>query len=306
MESAVWRLVAVRAVMCAALLLLDTLQMTSSARSVLPDLAYPTHPTYQNAGQGRGGRGRGEGTREFLGLGRAPDPAVAARGEKLYAGTCAFCHGPDARGAEGPNLVRSDVVLHDNAGELIGPVLLKGRPDAGMPAIPALTPDQITEIAEFLHLQVEQAANRGLYGTIFGNRNILTGDPKAGEAYFNGAGSCNSCHSATGDLAHVASKYQPVNLQNRWLWPGGGGRGGNGSPVKATIKLPSGETITGTVKRLDDFDVAIVDAGGNYRSWSRDRVTVEIPDPLAKHRQMLDQYSDADVHNVTAYLATLK
>jgi len=175
-----------------------------------------------------------------------------------------------------------------------------------MPALSSLTPDQIAEIAEFLHLQVEKAANRGLYGTIFGNRNILTGDPKAGEAYFNGAGSCNSCHSATGDLAHVASKYQPVNLQNRWLWPGGGGRGGNGSPVKATIKLPSGETITGTVKRLDDFDVAIVDAGGNYRSWSRDRVTVEIPDPLAKHRQMLDQYSDADVHNVTAYLATLK
>ena len=310
----VWRLIALRGVTAVALLLAGAWQVTSSARQA------PAQGRggggAQTAGQGRGGRGGGgggEGTREFLGLGRAPDPAVAARGEKLYAASCAFCHGPEARGAEGPSLVRSEVVLHDNAGELIGPVLLNGRLEAGMPAMSSLTPDQIAEIAEFLHLQVEKAANRGLYGTVFSNRNILTGDPKAGEAYFNGAGGCTNCHSATGDLAHVASKYQPVNLQNRWLWPGaagrgGGGRGGpgGGDQVKATLRLPSGETVTGTVKRLDDFDVAIIDASGNYHSWPRDGITVEIPDRLATHRQMLDKYSDADVHNVTAYLATLK
>jgi cytochrome c oxidase cbb3-type subunit 3 len=157
---------------------------------------------------------------------------------------------------------------------------------------------------------VEKAANRGLYSTVFTNRNILSGDPKAGDAYFNGAGGCKNCHSATGDLAHVASKYQAANLQNRWLWPGAGGRGGGGrggaDQVKGTVRLPSGETVTGTVKRLDDFDVAIIDASGNYHSWPREGITVEIPDPLATHRQMLDKYSDADVHNVTAYLATLK
>ena len=309
----VWRLIALRAVTAAALLLAGAWQVTSSARQA------PAQGRGggggQTAGQGRGARGGGgggEGTREFLGLGRAPDPALAARGEKLYVASCAFCHGPEARGAEGPSLVRSEVVLHDNAGEVIGPVLLAGRPDAGMPAMSSLTPDQIAEIAEFLHLQVEKAANRGLYGTVFSNRNILTGDPKAGEAYFNGAGACKTCHSAMGDLAHVASKYQTVNLQNRWLWPGAGGRGGGGrggpggDQVKATIRLPSGETVTGTIKRLDDFDVAIIDASGNYHSWPRDGITVEIPDPLATHRQMLDKYSDADVHNVTAYLATLK
>jgi cytochrome c oxidase cbb3-type subunit 3 len=308
MRRSTWQFVAVRAVTGAAFLLAGTLQVPSSAQP-----APQGRGGGQTAGQplqGRGGRGGGgEGTREFLGLGRAPDPAAAARGEKLYTATCAFCHGPDARGAEGPNLVRSEVVLHDNTGEMIGPVLLKGRPEAGMPAMSSLTPDQIAEIAEFLHLQVEKAANRGLYGTIFGNRDVLTGDPKGGEAYFNGAGGCTKCHSATGDLAHVASKYQPVNLQNRWLWPGGGrGRGdsGGGDQVKATVRLPSGETITGTVKRLDDFDVAIIDANGTYRSWPRERITVEIPDPLAAHRQMLDKYSDADVHNMTAYLATLK
>jgi len=319
MRFSMWRSVAVRVMTCAALLISGTLQLTSRAE--------PTahQGGGQNAGQGRGGRGGGgEGTREFLGLGRAPDPAVAARGEKLYAASCAFCHGPEARGAEGPSLVRSEVILHDNAGELIGPVVLNGRLDAGMPAMPSMTPDQIREIAEFLHLQVEKLANRGLYGTTFGTRDIITGDPKAGEAYFNGAGGCHSCHSPTGDLAHVASKYQPVNLQNRWLWPGaggrgGGGRGGPGGPapgtpggpggsvqVKATITLPSGETIGGTVKRLDDFDVAIIDANGTYRSWPREGIRIEIPDPLAAHRQMLDKYSDADVHNMTAYLATLK
>jgi mono/diheme cytochrome c family protein len=263
----------------------------------------------QNAGQGRGGRG-GEGTREFLGLGRAPDPAVAARGEKLYAASCAFCHGADARGGDGPNLVRAEIVLHDDAGEMIGPVLLKGRLDAGMPAFASLTPGQITELAEFLHMQVEKAANRGMYGTVFGERDVLTGDARAGEAYFNGTGGCKTCHSPTGDLAHVGSKYQPANLQNRWLWPGGAGRGGGGrgatAPAKVTISLPSGETISGTVKRLDDFDVAIIDGNGNYRSWSREGIKVEIPDPLDAHRRLLDRYSDADVHNVTAFLATLK
>jgi cytochrome c553 len=237
--------------------------------------------------------------REFLGLGRPLDAELAARGEKLYASVCAFCHGPDARGAQGPSLIRSEIVLHDDKGELIGPVLLNGRPEKGMPAMSSTTPDQIAEIAEYLHLLVERAANRGLYETLYAN-NILTGDAKAGEAFFSGAGGCGNYHSPSGDLAHVASKYQPINLQNRWLWPSGG-RG-----VQATVTLTSGERITGTIKRLDDFDVSIVDATGAYRSWPRQQVSVEVSDPLKAHRELLGRYSDADIHNVTAYLATLK
>jgi mono/diheme cytochrome c family protein len=255
-------------------------------------------------GQGRGGRGRGgESTREFLGLGRQPDAAVAARGEKLYAATCSFCHGPDARGAAGPSLVRSELVLHDDRGELIGPVILKGRPEKGMPPMPDTTPAQISEIAEYLHLLVERAANRGLYGTLYSN-DVLTGDAKAGEAYFDGAGGCRACHSPTGDLAHVGSKYAGATLQNRWLYPSGG-RGG-GPAAQATVTLPSGEHVTGRVKQIDDFDVSIIDAAGSYHSWPRNRVTVEIADPLKAHRELLARYTDTDVHNVTAYLATLK
>src|SRR6476661_2198119 len=155
----------------------------------------PATPPGQGRGGGRGGRG-GQGTREFLGLGRQPDPEVAARGEKLYAAACAFCHGPDARGAQGPSLLRSEIVLHDDKGELIGPVLLNGRPDKGMPPMPSTAPAQIAEIAEYLHLLVERAANRGLYGTMYGN-DLPTGDAKAGEAFFNGAGGCRTCHSPT-------------------------------------------------------------------------------------------------------------
>ena len=276
-----------------------------SAQEPVPPAQPPGQPASTGSTQGGGGgRGRGgQTTREFLGLGRQPDPVAAARGEKLYSASCAFCHGPDARGAQGPSLVRSEIVLHDDKGELIGPVMLKGRPEKGMPAVPGITPDQIADVAEYLHLLVERSANRGLYGSLYSN-DVLTGDAKAGEAFFNGAGGCQNCHSAAGDLAHVGSKYSGTTLQNRWLWPSGGR--GQGSVPRATVILPSGEHVTGRIKQLDDFDVSIVDASGAYHSWPRGGVTVEVADPLKAHRELLGRYTDADVHNVTAFLATLK
>jgi len=251
-------------------------------------------------GGGRGGRGN---SREFLGLGPPPDAAAAARGEKLYAPNCAFCHGEKARGAEGPNLVRSVAVLHDEKGETIAPVIVKGFPDKGMPAFPNFSEGQLYDIAQFLHLQVELVANRGLYKRL----NVVTGDAKAGEAYFNGAGGCNSCHSVTGDLAKVGAKYQPEALQTRVVWPGGGGFGGGRGPVqRATVTLPSGEKVSGTVKQIDDVNLSLWDAGGNYRSWPRQGIKLELEDRLAGHRQLLEKFTDSDMHNLTAYLVTLK
>ena len=253
-------------------------------------------------GGGRGGRGN---TRDFLGLGPPPDAAAAARGEKLYAPNCAFCHGEKARGAEGPNLVRSVTVLHDEKGETIGPVILKGFPDKGMPPFPNFAEGQLYDIAQFLHLQVELVANRGLYKRL----NVVTGDAKAGEAYFNGAGGCKGCHSVTGDLAHVGTKFQPEALQSRFVWPGGGGFGGGrggGAAQKVTVTLPSGQSVSGTVKQMDDFNLSVIDGEGNYRSWPRESIKVELDDRLAGHRQLLEKYTDADMHNLTAYLVTLK
>ncbi len=244
-------------------------------------------------GAGRGGRGS---TRDFLGLGPAPDAAAAARGEKLFAPNCAFCHGEKARGASGPNLVRSTLVLHDEKGELVGPAVAKGFPDQGMPAFPNLTPAELADIAQYLHLQVELVANRGTYKRL----NIVTGNAAAGQAYFNA--NCKSCHSPTGDLAHIAARYQPDQLQNRFIWPAGRG----GARQKVTVTLPNGQTIAGTIRKIDDFDISITDSTGAYHSWPRDTVKLELDDPLAAHRRLLGQYSDADMHNLTAYLVTLK
>ncbi len=249
---------------------------------------------------GRGGRGGRGNTREFLGLGPPPDAAAAARGEKLYAPNCAFCHGEKARGAEGPNLVRSVTVLHDEKGELIGPAILKGFAEKGMPPFPNFAEGQLYDIGQFLHLQVELVANRGLYKRL----NVVTGDARAGEAYFNGAGGCSGCHSATGDLSHIGAKYPPEQLQTRLVWPGGGR--GAGPAQKVTVTLPSGQSLSGTVKQIDDFNLSMYDTAGNYHSWPREGLKLELEDRLVGHRQLLDKYTDADMHNLTAYLVTLK
>jgi hypothetical protein len=160
-----------------------------------------------------------------------------------------------------------------------------------------------------------------LHSMVRDNANDLTSNPESTpviallhnhfrEAYFNGAGGCKSCHSVTGDLAHIGTKYQPDQLQTRFVWPGPGGFGGGGRgaarPQKVTVTLPNGQVIPGTVKQMDDINISIYDASGSYRSWPREGLKVEVEDRLAGHRQLLDKYTDADMHNLTAYLVTLK
>jgi cytochrome c oxidase cbb3-type subunit 3 len=243
---------------------------------------------------------RGIRTREFLGLGRMPDAKMAAEGAKIFASTCGFCHGENARGASGPDLLRSPVVLDDNQGELIGQTVHEGRPAKGMPAFPSFTSDQLRDLAEYLHLQVELAANRGTYKAL----NVVTGNANAGEAYFNGEGKCNTCHSVTGDLAHIGSKMQPPDLQQRFLYPGPSQQP---SATRVTVILKDGKQINGTLKHLDDFYVSLEDAAGNYHSVALEKgVTVNVEDKLVFHRQMLDKYTNQQMHDLTAYLVTLK
>ncbi len=258
-------------------------------------------PDGGGGGGQRGGMRRGaSGTREFLGLGPAPDAAEAAKGAPLYKQNCAGCHGDTARGAQGPNLIRSVVVLHDEKDEQIGPVIKSGRPQGGMPAFAQLSDADIHSIAQFLKMQVELAANRGTYGTTYGSlKNKVTGDPGQGEAFFQA--NCTSCHSATGDLAKIGSKFQQASqLQQRFLWPA------NPGPVKATVTEMSGEKIAGTITREDDFHISLLDSAGQKHVWAKDAVKVDVEDKLEGHRALLKKYSDSDIHNMTAYLATLK
>ncbi len=268
--------------------------------SLLPaQTAAPSPPAPQTPPARRAARPE---MRQFLGLGAAPDAAAAARGAQLYASNCAFCHGANANGAEGPDLVRSTLVLHDEKGELIGPLVHGGRPASGMPSFSTLTEAQLYDLAEFLHMRVELAANRGLYQL----QNVVTGNPQSGEIYFRAH--CASCHSVTGDLAHIASKMQPADLQQSFLYPGARGYDtAQPAAARVTVTLPSGQTVSGTLKRLDDFSVSLFDSAGEYHSYPLGAgVRVEVEDKLLAHRLLLAQYSDADMHNITAFLAALK
>lgn len=237
------------------------------------------------------------------------DPAAVERGRKIFVPTCGFCHGNDAHGKSGPDLVRSALVLHDNKGDTIGPVIHNGRPERGMPAFPSLAPDQIADLSTFLHSRAVDVSNRFAYKI----GDLITGDPRKGAAFFNGEGHCESCHSPIGDLAHVATKYEPVELQRRMLYPTPnlidmflGKPVKPPAPTKVTVRLASGEKISGTLVHLDEFSVSLHDSSGWYRSFSRDKVAVDVHDPLAAHKALLPKYTDDDMHNLLAYLETLK
>lgn len=266
------------------------------------------------AGGGRGGRGAAAPPAGFVRPAAYPDrPPVAQeildRGKAVYGVQCNFCHGSDARGGEGgPNLLRSDLVLNDQHGELISTVVLNGRGE--MPAL-KLTNQQISDIADYIH-----SFKVGGYDI---TRNpppsILVGDAKAGEQTFKQL--CGSCHSATGDLKGIASKVpDPKNLQNGWLMPGGGGgRGGRGGaspfnvpPVTVTVTPASGPKIEGRLGRIDDFIVTLTQADGTARTIRRDGDVpkVEIHDPLEAHKQLLPKYTDKQIHDLTSYLVTIK
>ena len=253
-----------------------------------------------------GARGRIGGA----GIGAYPvrppgDPAALERGTGLFKTNCAFCHGQDARGGDGgPSLLRSALVLADQNGELIGPVLEQGR--GTMPKF-GFKPDQVADLAVFLHSfrVAGYDASRQKPPT------IVVGDAKAGQAYFNEA--CGSCHSVSGDLRGIATRIDDERvLQQSWLMPGSMAGRGAPPPAKArppmvTVTEPGQAPVTGTLGRIDDFVVSLTTAGGEYRSFRiTARTKVEVADPLAPHKDLLRRYTDADIHNVTAFLATLK
>ena len=246
---------------------------------------------------------------------RAPgDPAAIARGRALYDTNCSFCHGEDARGGAqgGPNLIRSDVSMRDQNGELLTPIVQNGRPDAGMPKF-TLSSTDVADIAAFIHSfginSRDPARNRP--------QSIVVGDAKSGEAYFQAK--CSSCHSVTGDLKGIATRAgDPRTLQQTWLMPvvygarGGFGQGTSAAinvpPVTVAVTLAGGAKVEGKLGRIDDFIVTLTEADGTARSFRRDGDSpkVEVYDPMQPHRDLLRVYTDKDIHDVTAYLVTIK
>ena len=234
------------------------------------------------------------------------DEEAAARGQIIYTPQCAGCHGAQARGASGPDLVRSLVILHDRYGSTIAPFLAKGHPSGRSVT---LSQDQLVDLSHFLHQQVDNTLRTGPYNKVL---NILVGDPREGKAFFEGPGKCGQCHSTTGDLAHIASKYDPPVLQLKVVFPQTAAFGRRSTAnsrklVTVTVTTPAGEKITGVLDEIDDFSVSLHDDSGQYRSFERGPgVKVEKQDPYAGHVALLDQYTDKDIHDVVAYLETFK
>lgn len=233
-------------------------------------------------------------------------PEQVESGRALFGAQCAFCHGRDAAGgAGGTDLTRSMLVAEDVGGNRLGPVIRGGRPGQGMPAF-AVSDSDLASIVAFIHDQKRQA------DTAQGGRrsvdvaDLQTGDAAAGRRYFDAA--CTKCHSATGDLAGVAQRLQGLTLLQRMLYPGGPGRGGNTSrsPQTVRVTLPSGEVVTGRLAYRDEFTIALRDAAGWQRSWPAAQVTFTVDDLLQAHVDQLGKYTDDDMHDVLAYLQTLR
>ncbi len=288
--------------------------------------AQDTPPPARGGGRGRGGAqgtpdGGGRRAGGFVPGQTRPsgDPEQIARGKTLYGINCTSCHGADLRGGDmgGPNLLRSQLALSDHEGELIVPVIQGSRQDAGMPEI-KVSPDDAKAVAAYVRSVLETIGRQGTPPSVgMVPQNILVGNANEGQAYV--AARCASCHSTTGDLKEFAARFSdPKQLQTAWVSGGGGrgrgARGGGGGDTpnpripKVDITLQSGEKVSGSLVRIDDFLVTIATSDGTTRSFRRsgDVPKVEVHDPMKAHRDLLPLMTDKDMHDVTAYLVTLK
>ena len=220
-------------------------------------------------------------------------------GGALFLQNCAFCHGKEAGGGEsGPDLTRSKLVSGDKNGESISSIIRNGRPTKGMPGF-SLDDAQITNIVAFIHAKQDLALSQTGNRKGVDEADLRTGDSAAGKRYFEGAGGCTRCHSATGDLAGVASRYSGLRLEMQMLYP-------RDATQKVSIKTPTGETLSGTLEYKDEFTIGIKDNSGTYHSWPVTAISFKVDDSLQAHLNAMEKYTDEDIHNVLAYVQTLK
>lgn len=242
------------------------------------------------------------------------DREAAARGQQLFLQNCSFCHGPDARGGAegGVDLTRSAIVNGDPTSAQLAAFLKTGRPPK-MPAFDTLTDVQVSDIETFVRSQNLIAGGRAPLVA------IVVGDAQAGEEFFNGAGKCNTCHSVTGDLKGIGSKYDVITLQGHIVLPRGKGGWPNiispfqvtnppDVPKKVTVTMPDGSVTTGDMISISDFDVVLRDGTGIRQTFTRNGNVpkVVVTDPLQAHIDLMKTLTDKEMHDLTAYLVTLK
>ncbi len=221
------------------------------------------------------------------------------QGATLFQQRCAFCHGRDAAGGEtGPDLTRSRLVASDVDGEKIGAVVRNGRPEKGMPPFD-VADEQVAGLAAFIHTQQKNARSRPGGRKGVDASDLQTGNAETGKQYFEGAGGCAKCHSPTGDLAGIANRHQGLELERRMLYP-------EDAKSRVTVTLGSGKIVTGVLAYLDEFTVGMTDEAGSYHSWRIRDVHYKVDAPVDAHVALFSKYTDADIHNLMAYLQTLR
>jgi cytochrome c oxidase cbb3-type subunit 3 len=231
-----------------------------------------------------------------------PDAQSVARGKTVFAKQCAACHAENAAGtSKGANLMRSTLVRHDADGSAVKAVIEAGKSHGSLKAMQMSAADS-NDVVAYIEWAVQNydRTSAGAPPQSYPPSKLLVGSAEVGKAFFNGAGGCTKCHSPAGDLAGIGSKYSPLDLQSRFLMPK------TRRPLMATVSTAAGEKVSGRVLVLNNFDVSIQDANGQTHKWPANSVKVETEDPLEAHRELLSKYTDADVHNMLAYLVTLK
>jgi cytochrome c oxidase cbb3-type subunit 3 len=231
-------------------------------------------------------------------------PELVRAGQTRFESECGFCHGRDTAGGEtGPDLTRSTLVAGDTHGDKIAPLVRSGVVPKGMPAFD-LSDADMSAVVAFIHDQKTKAESVGGGRRSVDVSDLETGNAQAGERYFNGAGNCSKCHSPTGDLAGISNSFRGLTLLQRMLYPPGSRP--SPAPAKVVVTLPSGETVSGTLASRDEFTIALRDPSGATRTWSVNEVKFRVDDPVSAHFDQLGKYSDDDMHNVYAYLQTLR
>lgn len=241
--------------------------------------------------------------------------AAEQSGKAIFQQNCAVCHAANLTGGRGPDLIRSALVRRDKNGDAIGPVVTQGRPDKGMPPF-QFTQSQISDLVAYIHSEITlfdlHTRVPGAYPNDIPASQLATGDAEAGKAFFDGAGHCSECHSPTGDLAHIASRYSdPTDLEQRLINPAGtlvfASSYNPKTTITATVTLKSGETFEGPLEQNGEFDVSIRDFSGSLHTWPRSDVkTVVVHNPVQAHLDMIPKWNNTDMHNIFTYLETLK
>lgn len=245
------------------------------------------------------------------------DPAVRA-GSTIYQDMCAACHGGNGAGGPGgaANLTRSPIATASDGGKTLGQFLQVGRPEKGMPPFP-MSDQQAAQLSAALRALASEASPVGLAGAT-APASIVVGDAETGRNFFNGpVGKCSSCHatqagtaSSASNLAGIATRYpEAKTLQNRmvlnrsFFWSPS-----LGDDISATVIYKDGRTATGLLTSVSDFKVVIRDKDGKATTIARNNgePRVKLEDKLQHHLDLLDRYRDDDIHNLTAYLVTLK